>query len=154
MTFLTSAINIMASSHALCFGLSAQVAIWQIKQLGHRLKCQWQNLSHCNLGSWVIITVPQHLWTQTQGAIPEGENSSFLPKMTVCFLFIHFLLIREAYVDPPDSVIMTYRIWESSSLRSVDLEKLDNQHYFWITVIFSIYPKTGNLLSEQFLFYF
>lgn len=87
MTFLTSAINITASRHPLCSGLSAQVAKWQIKQLGHRLKCQWQNLIHYNLGSRVIVTVPQHLWIQTNSAIPESEHSlvlTFLHRYLTC----------------------------------------------------------------------
>lgn len=83
MTFLTWATNIMASSHTLCFGLSVQVAIWQIKQLGYRLKCQWQNLSHCNLGSWVIITGPQHLWIQTHGIVPGNGNPRYHPRMVI-----------------------------------------------------------------------
>lgn len=126
--FITSAINMMASSHPFYFGLSAQVAIWQIKQLGHRLKCQWQNLSHYNLGSWVILIVPQHLWIQTPGIIPESENPRYLPEWQFCLSFMGFPLKRGAQVDSPNSVIITYRNCESHVLRSVELEQLDDQY--------------------------
>ena len=153
MTFLTSAINIMASSHPLCFGLSAQVAILQIKQLGHRLKCQWQNLSHCNLGSWVIITVPSHLWIQTHGAIPESVNSSYLPWMTVLSFPHGFPTCNRglgwyAQFCGNDRKNLGVTLFKVSWPRKV---RQSIQHL--MITIFSIYPKAVNPLCQQFLFF-